>query len=136
MLDEATVRSRFRKSGGDCDLHEQWRSVVSDAELIALGQTMGIGVDVSDGGRFPAGSPELAERVFAELHEQRAWWTRAHVTGEVARLIADTHQHRREVHDRVAFLFPRPETTEWSVPEVGYDRRRRAQVEHPVKRVS
>jgi ABC-type glutathione transport system ATPase component len=26
--------------------------------------------------------------VFAELHEQRAWWTRAHVTSEVARLIA------------------------------------------------
>ena len=59
MLDEATVRSRFRKSGGDCDLHEQWRSVVSDAELIALGQTMGIGVDISDGGRLPAGSPDL-----------------------------------------------------------------------------
>jgi len=29
--------------------------------------------------------------------------------------------------DRVAFLFPRPETTEWDVREISYDRRRRAE---------
>ena len=30
--------------------------------------------------------------------------------------------------DRVAYLFPRPETTEWDVREINYDRRRRARV--------
>lgn len=44
----------------------------------------------------------------------------------VAALIADSGEHQREVDARVSFLFPRPETCEWGVPEVGYDRRRRA----------
>ena len=35
--------------------------------------------------------------MFTELHEQRAWWTRAHVTGEVARLIADPTPEAIEV---------------------------------------
>lgn len=46
--------------------------------------------------------------------------------GPVARLIADSDQHRREVADRVGFLFPTPEATDWGVREIGYDRRRRA----------
>ena len=49
----------------------------------------------------------------------------------VDELIADSDQHRREVANRVSFLFPRPETTEWQVREVGYDRRRRAEVDEP-----
>jgi hypothetical protein len=49
--------------------------------------------------------------------------------GPVADLIEDSNQHRREVASRVSFLFPQPETTEWSVREVGYDRSRRAQVD-------
>ena len=48
--------------------------------------------------------------------------------GPVAALIADSDNHRKEVASRVSFLFPRPETTEWKVNEVGYDRTRRAQV--------
>ncbi|MEJ7875149.1 MAG: hypothetical protein WKF62_00700 [Solirubrobacterales bacterium] len=48
--------------------------------------------------------------------------------GPVAALIADSDNHRREVASRVSFLFPPPETTEWSVHEVGYDRTRRARV--------
>jgi hypothetical protein len=51
--------------------------------------------------------------------------------GPVADLIADSDQHRREVANRVSFLFPRPETTDWDVREVGYDRRRRAEVDEP-----
>lgn len=46
--------------------------------------------------------------------------------GPVANLIADSDQHRRHVASRVSHLFPRPETTEWQVREVGYDRTRRA----------
>jgi hypothetical protein len=49
----------------------------------------------------------------------------------VDELIADSDQHRREVANRVSFLFPRPETTEWQVREVGYDRTRRAEVDEP-----
>ena len=97
MMDEATTRSRYRKARGDVDLHEQWRAGVTDAELAALGDVTARGVEISDGGRLPAGSPQLAERVFTELHEQRAWWTRAHVTGEVARLIADPTPEAIEV---------------------------------------
>ena len=48
--------------------------------------------------------------------------------GPVAALIADSEDHQREVSSRVSFLFPRPETTEWSVREVGYDRTRRADI--------
>ncbi len=44
--------------------------------------------------------------------------------GPVAALIADSDSHRKEVASRVSHLFPRPETTEWSVAEVGYDRKR------------
>jgi hypothetical protein len=51
--------------------------------------------------------------------------------GPVADLIADSDQHRRDVATRVSFLFPRPETTEWQVREVGYDRKRRAEVDEP-----
>ena len=49
--------------------------------------------------------------------------------GPVAALIADSDNHRKEVASRVSLLFPRPETTEWSTPEVGYDRKRRAQID-------
>lgn len=34
-----------------------------------------------------------------------------------------------QTSDRVAYLFPRPETTEWDVREISYDRRRRARVQ-------
>ena len=46
----------------------------------------------------------------------------------VLRLIEQTRAEREARHDRVADLFPRPETTEWNVREIAYDRTRRAQV--------
>jgi hypothetical protein len=46
----------------------------------------------------------------------------------VLRLIAQTQAERRARADRMANLFPRPETCEWNVRELGYDRRRRARV--------
>lgn len=90
MMDKATTDSRHRKSGGIVDLHQHWQANVTAEELATI--TSAVGDNSSqpaDGGRIPAGTDELAERVFAELHEQRAWWTRAHVTSEVARLVAD-----------------------------------------------
>ena len=44
----------------------------------------------------------------------------------VLRLIEQTKAERRAHHERVAGLFPRPETTKWNVREVAYDRTRRA----------
>ena len=46
----------------------------------------------------------------------------------VLRLIEQTRAERRAHHDRVAGMFPRPETTEWNVREIAYDRARRAEV--------
>ncbi len=40
----------------------------------------------------------------------------------------DRSTERRPTSDRVAYLFPRPEPTEWNVRELSYDRRRRARV--------
>lgn len=37
-------------------------------------------------------------------------------------------QDRPDTAERVAYLFPRPETTEWNVRELSYDRRRRAEI--------
>ena len=46
----------------------------------------------------------------------------------VARLLEDRSAEREAIADRVAHLFPQPETTEWNVRELDYDRRRRARV--------
>jgi hypothetical protein len=46
----------------------------------------------------------------------------------VLRLIAQTQAERRARADRMANLFPRPDDCDWSVRELGYDRRRRAPV--------
>ncbi len=47
--------------------------------------------------------------------------------GRLAELLADRPRRGRTA-DRVAYLFPRPDTTEWNVRELSYDRRRRAPV--------
>ena len=120
MKDEATIRSRHRKAHGDVNLHEQWREGVADIDLTALNDASSHEVEISDGGRLPAGSKRLAEQVFTELHEQRAWWTRAHVTGEVARLITDPTAEAIEVETEriIAMCVPLeldndPEYADW-----------------------
>ena len=88
--------------------------------------------------REPEAAPDLPEvHEFDEI-EEGVHEAEVHVLrpaahdGPVADLIEDSNQHRREVANRVAFLFPPPETTEWKVREVGYDRTRRAEVDDPV----
>ena len=44
----------------------------------------------------------------------------------LAELLETTAHERQPTAERVAYLFPRPETTEWNVSELSYDRRRRA----------
>ncbi len=46
----------------------------------------------------------------------------------VDELIEMHRSEQRDVSDRVAFLFPRPETCQWEIREVGYDRTQRAEV--------
>jgi hypothetical protein len=46
----------------------------------------------------------------------------------VLRLIEQTRVERQQRNERMAGLFPRPETTEWAISEVAYDRKRRAKV--------
>lgn len=49
-------------------------------------------------------------------------------SARVSEILAEHRAEREAIGDRVAYLFPRPEPCEWDVPEVGYDRRRRADV--------
>ena len=49
-------------------------------------------------------------------------------SARVSALLAEHRAEREAIASRVAHLFPRPEPCEWDVPEVGYDRRRRAEV--------
>jgi len=59
-------------------------------ELLAVDAVTTVrSVTIEDGGRLSAGSTVLADKVFDELHQQRAWWTRAHLTVEVARWISE-----------------------------------------------
>jgi hypothetical protein len=46
----------------------------------------------------------------------------------VAELLEERTEDPSDKSERVAYLFPRPETTEWNVRELSYDRRRRAQI--------
>jgi hypothetical protein len=46
----------------------------------------------------------------------------------VLRLIEQTRVERQQRSERMAGLFPRPETTEWTISEIAYDRTRRAKV--------
>jgi hypothetical protein len=46
----------------------------------------------------------------------------------LAELVEEEPDDRPDTAERVAYLFPRPETTEWNVRELSYDRRRRAQI--------
>jgi hypothetical protein len=46
----------------------------------------------------------------------------------VAELLEERPGGPRKTADRVAYLFPRPETTEWDVRELSYERRRRSEL--------
>jgi hypothetical protein len=92
----------------------------------------------------PATFPELEEeRVNAHAHARTFEATAAvedpatgvlepiEPSARVRALLAERERagERQALADRVAYLFPRPEPCEWDVPEIGYDRRRRARAE-------
>jgi hypothetical protein len=50
-------------------------------------------------------------------------------SARVRELLAEHRAERQAIASRVAHLFPEPDACEWNVPEVGYDRTRRAEVQ-------
>jgi hypothetical protein len=46
----------------------------------------------------------------------------------LAELLEERPADRSKTADRVAYLFPRPETVEWNVRELNYERGRRAEL--------
>ena len=63
-----------------------------------------------------------------EIFDAHRVTEREPVDSPVLRLIEQTRAEREAHHERVAGLFPPPETTEWNVREISYDRSRRARV--------
>jgi hypothetical protein len=110
------------------DVSDEWQegSEVRDDEAMQVPEP---------GGRITIQSrPEPEEdHVFASSQTRREErQTTAIDTGErihdrFNELLDKRPPESRKVADRVAYLFPRPETTEWDVREVSYDRRRRAE---------
>jgi conjugative relaxase-like TrwC/TraI family protein len=94
LMGDATLKSRHAKrQGPDVDLHDQWRQRLGPVDVAAVDAVVDAVTDpgvvrmrVGDGGRLAAGSDELAAAVVEVLQRQRAWWQRAHVYAEVARL--------------------------------------------------
>jgi hypothetical protein len=86
------------------------------------------------GGRITVSSSPHQEE--DEAMEDHAQPRRPRTIGEaadaadahIAKLLEERPVQRDDPAERVAYLFPRPETTEWHVRELSYDRRRRAQI--------
>jgi hypothetical protein len=88
MKDVATIESRQPKAGGVSDLHTARRSDLTVDELTAIATTIDhVPANATTGGRLAADDPELRAQVVSALENQRSWWTRVHVYGEVARRI-------------------------------------------------
>jgi hypothetical protein len=78
--------------------------------------------------------PIEEENVFRSAqtrYEEPATMTMAHepIQGRLDAALEAHREQRRSQAGRVAYLFPRPETTEWEVSELSYDRRNPAVVE-------
>ena len=73
----------------------------------------------------PDGEPAAYEDESQRLVDDEG---RPRPASPVLRLIERTRAEREARNDRVAGLFPPPETTEWKVREIDYDRSRRARV--------
>jgi hypothetical protein len=68
--------------------------------------------------------------------EHLAAWIDAPVSSPVAEHPDGRSPERQPLADRVAYLFPRPEPTDWNVRELSYDRRRGRAAPPPERRVS
>ena len=73
-------------------------------------------------------NPDTPGREAEEVSDIRSQEVSGIRSSPVLRLIEQTRVEREARNGRVAELFPRPETTEWNIREVAYDRRRRADI--------
>ena len=88
------------------------------------------------GGRIRVESRPRQEEETMSEHQAHARQPQPTTVGEAAdlrrarigELLEERPQDPSGKAERVAYLFPRPETTEWNVRELSYDRRRRAQI--------
>jgi hypothetical protein len=88
------------------------------------------------GGRIRVESRPRQEEETMSEHQAHARQAQPTTVGEaadlrrarIAELLEERPQDPSGKAERVAYLFPRPETTEWNVRELSYDRRRRAQI--------
>jgi hypothetical protein len=88
------------------------------------------------GGRIRVESRPRQEEETMSEHQAHARQAQPTTVGEaadlrrarIAELLEEKPQDPSGKAERVAYLFPRPETTEWNVRELSYDRRRRAQI--------
>jgi hypothetical protein len=79
--------------------------------------------------------PEGRITIVSPPHEEEEESLFAHSQNGRSEHPQERQPERRAAADRVAYLFPRPEPTEWNVTELSYDRRRRS-APHPERRVS
>lgn len=105
---------------------EDQQELAPDDELVAEEAPVATAGDGGD--RGAEGAEEQQMELVDEMPEVREQVTPDPGASPVLRLIEQTRAEREARNDRVADLFPRPETTEWNVREIAYDRTRRAQV--------
>jgi hypothetical protein len=128
------------------DERERQHGDVEAEEQLVIERAQEIFGSQDDEGDAPEAAPELVavrtrlaelEHELDQQHEHGEAAAPASVESEmpervasspVLRLIEQTRAEREVRNERVAGLFPRPETTEWTISEIAYDRSRRAKV--------
>ena len=113
-----------------------WMDVAAEWHQPERGEDVGPMQVPEPGGRIRVESRPQQEEESVFDSEAHAHQERPRTVGEaadssrarVAELLSERPKDRADTSERVAYLFPRPETTEWNVRELSYDRRRRAQI--------
>lgn len=110
--------------GTEADDDEPDLQVIRQPERIKLERT-----SFSEEETMVAGSPTRAHIDEQPTRAMAPVEPRSDAGGSPVAELIELHRAEREAtRDRVANLFPRPETTEWNVREISYDRNRRANI--------
>jgi hypothetical protein len=111
------------------DVPEEWETARRDEEHEPLQVPEARGRITVDSRPHEEEDTVIEDHSHARKQEPRTIGEAADAAGaRVAELLEERPTQRGETAERVAYLFPRPETTEWNVRELSYDRRRRAQI--------
>jgi hypothetical protein len=111
------------------DVPEEWETARRDEEREPLQVPEARGRITVESRPHEEEDTVIEDHSHARRQEPRAIGEAADAAGaRIAELLEERPTQRGETAERVAYLFPRPETTEWNVRELSYDRRRRAQI--------